>query len=133
MTSVKADQAQTVVVNVTDINVTKTGNIMVMLFGKEGFPKKHQKALQVKTLPVQQTEITVKFVTEVERVAIKVLHDENKNGQVTKDWTGIIPAEGLGFSNGAKLSWRGAPTFKGAAFDTQTSPTYVSIPVIYPN
>lgn len=45
--------------------------------------------------------------------AVVVLHDEDMNGKVTKNWTGYIPKEGLGFSAGVTILG-GVPTFHKA-------------------
>lgn len=124
--------AKTISVRVTNIDTNKPGNIMVMLFAKEGFPKEHNKALSFQNQKAKSTEVRFNFSVEVGQFAIKILHDENEDGKISKNWTGIIPAEGLGFSNGAKLSWRGPPNFKDAALSQAQTHDEIVIPVIYP-
>ena len=123
--------AQEVTVQVTNIDVNKTGNILVMLYSDKGFPKDHQQALAIKELPANKTNLTVNFSAVPEKFAIKILHDEDETGSVTKNWTGIIPAEGLGFSNGAKL-FLGPPSFKKAQLKRSTITQPISIGIIYP-
>ncbi len=48
------------------------------------------------------------------RYALAVVHDENMNGKLDTNWTGI-PKEGYGFSNNAK-ALLGAPSFSAASF-----------------
>lgn len=62
--------------------------------------------------------------------AIKVHHDEDSSGTVTKDWTGFIPAEGLGFSSGAQLRF-GPPSFDDAVM-TLPNDGKIEINIIYP-
>ena len=47
------------------------------------------------------------------RYALAVYHDENGNGEFDRTWIGL-PAEGLGFSNGAWIGL-GPPSFEEAA------------------
>lgn len=50
------------------------------------------------------------------RYAVAVYHDENDNGEFDRTALGL-PAEGLGFSNGAWLTVLGAPSFDRAAIE----------------
>ena len=106
--------ATTIKVNVNNIDMTKGGQILVMIFQKDGFPKNHSKAVYIQSKPIKSKVITFECLVKHKEYAVKVLHDEDNNGQVTKNWTGIIPAEGLGFSNNAKISFTGPPSFKKA-------------------
>jgi uncharacterized protein (DUF2141 family) len=123
--------AKEVVVNIENIDIEKPGNIMVMLYGDKVSLKDHTKALAVKVMPALADKLTVTFSSVPMEFAIKVLHDENENGQVTKNWTGFIPAEGLGFSNGAKLSF-GPPTFERAKVILDNTTSAITIKIIYP-
>ena len=120
-----------ITVQVNNIDRTKAGNILVMLYAEAGFPKDHAKALQIEVMPAVVDQMSVSFSSVPAEFAIKVLHDEDQNGEVTKNWTGIIPAEGLGFSNGAKLSFR-APRFKAAKLNLSHVFSPLTIDLIYP-
>ena len=124
--------AQDIVIRVTDIDSTRSGNVMVMVFGEEGYPTKHDKALQVQNKPADSAELAFSFTVGQSPLAIKVLHDEDENGQTTKNWTGIWPAEGLGFSNGARLRLTGPPSFADAQLDLESVDGAIVVPVIYP-
>ena len=50
--------AKTISVRVTNIDTDKPGNIMVMLFAKEGFPKEHDKVLSFQNQKAKSTEAT---------------------------------------------------------------------------
>ena len=52
------------------------------------------------------------FTTDRDHVAVKVHHDEDGDTKVTKNWTGIYPAEGLGFSNKQRVTFTGPPSYK---------------------
>ena len=123
---------QDIVIRVTDIDSTRSGNIMAMVFAEAGYPTKHDKALQVQNKPAGSSELLFSFTVEQNPLAIKVLHDEDENGQTTKNWTGIWPAEGLGFSNGARLRLTGPPSFADAKLDLESIDGAIIVPVIYP-
>lgn len=123
-----------ITVKVTGVDVDRGGNLIVLVFTRDGFPIQHQKALLTQVLKVTNKEMTVTFVAPPEKeLAFKVLHDEDTNGKVTKNWTGIWPKEGLGFSNGATLRPTGPPKFSRAMLIREKALTGVSLPVIYPN
>lgn len=124
-------ESKTINVLVNNIDTTKPGNILVMLFSKSGFPKEHSKTLDIKITPATYKKVHVSFSSVPEEFAIKVLHDEDETGTVTKNWTGIIPAEGLAFSNGAKLSF-GPPSFKKAKLNLSKITNDIEMYLIYP-
>ncbi|MGB0860045.1 MAG: DUF2141 domain-containing protein [Pseudoalteromonas spongiae] len=119
-------------VHVTNIDTSRPGDIVLMIFNETGFPKQHDKAIYSLATPADKTQLRFHLELELPVFAVKVLHDEIGDRKVTKNWTGIIPSEGLGFSNGATLSWRGAPTFKNAAIVRDSQTLSLTIPVIYP-
>jgi uncharacterized protein (DUF2141 family) len=89
--------AKEIIINIENIDRERPGNIMVMLYEYQGFPKDHSKAIAVEVMPATSNKVAIKFLSVPTEFAIKVLHDEDETGQVTKNWTGFIPAEGLGF------------------------------------
>lgn len=98
---------------VDGIEVQRGGHVYVYLFLDDGFPIRHERA--VKRYRFAAESHRHEIVIEVPDVAfaLKVHHDEDGTGTVTKNWTGLIPAEGLGFSAGARLRL-GPPSFKDA-------------------
>ncbi len=123
--------AKKIVVHIDNIDTNKPGNIMVMLYEKDGFPKDHAKAIAMEVIPAVIDKVTIQFPSVPAEFAIKVLHDEDETGKVTKNWTGIFPAEGLGFSNGAKLSF-GPPSFNDAKVKLVDITSAVKIKIVYP-
>lgn len=123
-------------IKVNNIDITRGGNITVMIFTKKGFPKKHEMALliQSKKSRYETIEFTFDQNTEelAEELAIKVLHDENGDGKVTKNWTGIWPKEGLGFSNDQKISLKGAPKYKHSKLLKEQLKDEINISITYP-
>lgn len=100
-------------IRIKGIDTNRPGQILVMLFQEDGFPKQHEKALEIRPYPATDAERSVVFENVPEHFAIKVLHDEDEDGKVTKNWTGILPKEGLGFSKGARITFK-APSFASA-------------------
>jgi uncharacterized protein (DUF2141 family) len=124
-------QAKELSISVSGIDAFRSGNIMVMLYAREGYPKDHDKAIAIQTQSADSPNLEFRFTVDVDEFAVKVLHDENSDGKVTKNWTGVIPAEGLGFSNGAKLGV-GPPSFKRSALKLSEIGDMIDIPIIYP-
>ncbi|WP_082087163.1 DUF2141 domain-containing protein [Teredinibacter purpureus] len=115
---------------VDNIDSSRHGNVVVFVFGEEGFPKEHAKAVTRYVFAAETSTHTLTIsVPKAREFAIKVHHDEDDSGTVTKNWTGIIPAEGLGFSSGAKIRL-GPPSFKSAKMTSPASGK-ISIPLRY--
>ncbi len=97
-------QATDINIKVTGIDVKRGGDIVVMLFNENGFPKIYQQALAKQIKHAAKEVLTFGFTLNKPELAVKILHDENGDGKVTKNWTGIYPKEGLGFSMVRKLA-----------------------------
>lgn len=123
--------AKDVIVHIENIDTNRPGNIMVLLYGNDGFPKEHAKAIALEVMPADIDKMTIQFSSAPAEFAIKVLHDEDEKGQVTKNWTGVFPSEGLGFSNGAKLGF-GPPNFNDAKLRLVEITSAIKIQIIYP-
>lgn len=115
---------------INEIDHKRGGDICVYIFMEEGFPKKHDKALKKYCYSATNTSIQFDIHAPDKPFAIKVLHDEDSSGTVTKDWTGFIPAEGLGFSSGAELGF-GPPSFDDAVMSLPHNGK-IKISIIYP-
>lgn len=129
--SLMSAYADEIIVKVSDIEVKRGGSIVVFIFAEDGYPKIHNKALLVKKSKTVEKVMEFKFKIDREEIAVKVLHDENGDGKVTKNWTGIIPKDGLGFSNGQKLSITGAPTYKKSKLSREECKNGIEISVKY--
>lgn len=123
---------QTLTVQVDDIDPSRRGAILVMLFAEDGFPIDHHKAVAQQSRAVEGPSMSFTFQSDLPELAVKVLHDEDETGLVTKNWTGIIPAEGMGFSNGARLSLAGAPKYRDARLSVNDQAAVVPIRMRYP-
>lgn len=116
--------------NITGIDLNRPGEIVVMVFQEDGFPKDHQKALKKYHITPQEPRHQLSIEVPDGKFALKVHHDEDKSGTMTKNWTGFIPSEGVGFSSGAKVKF-GPPSFKAAQMELPESGE-VSVTIIYP-
>jgi uncharacterized protein (DUF2141 family) len=110
----RAENWNRMVLNIKGIEAERGGQIHVFVFLEDGFPIKHEKAQKSYVKPVKKEVLSLSIEAPANvPFALKVHHDEDGNNMVTKNWTGIIPAEGLGFSAGAKMNF-GPPSFAKA-------------------
>ena len=119
-------------VTVENVEVERGGQVIVMVFGEDGFPKDHTKAVHYKAQDSLQPVIEFTFEVSMEELAVKVLHDENKDEKVTKNWTGIYPKEGLGFSNDQKVGLTGPPRYKYSKLSKHQFKDGLIISILYP-
>ena len=100
---------------VEKIKYERAGQLVVFIFTDEHFPKQHDKAQMTFITPVRAKQAIMEIEVPTDRLfAIKVLHDQNMDQKVTKNWTGIIPKDGLGFSNNARI-FLSPPSFAEAS------------------
>lgn len=119
-------------VHVSAIDTARGGNLEILVFGPDGFPTKHDQALKRVIVPVKTAKMTVTVeIPKGSPFALKVLHDQDENGKLTKNWLGILPVEGLGFSSGAKLDPM-PPDFEDARMEAPQGKTETSIEMVYP-
>lgn len=116
--------------SVTGIEPDRGGVLSVMVFLEDGFPKDHSKAIKRYELPTNSTSSSVAIDVPQSMFALKVHHDEDRSGQITKNWTRFMPAEGLGFSSGARVRF-GPPSFEAAKLSYPETGE-LTIPMIYP-
>jgi len=124
--------ATDITIRVSQIDNSRGGNVMVMIFAEDGYPKNHDKALMTQTRRADRQMLYFTIPIDREEFAIKALHDEDETGTVSKNWTGMIPSEGLGFSNNARISWKGPPTYLDSKILLKDIKGPVQINIIYP-
>jgi uncharacterized protein (DUF2141 family) len=122
----------TLKVRVTGARNTK-GKIGVTLFqNAQGFPDDTSKAIRQESVEIDpktmSTQVIFKDLPQG-TFAISVLHDENGNGKMDKNFVGM-PKEGYGASNNPSKKRR-APTFDEAKFSLNTSEQAIEITLIY--
>lgn len=100
---------------ISGIAAQRRGQLLVFLFGPDGFPKKHKVALQKAVYPVAGAALIAPLETSLSGdIAIKIVHDdEGSNGEIRKRF-GFLPDMGIGYSKGARITWR-LPRFNEAA------------------
>jgi len=122
-----------ITVEISGVDDELGGNLFVLVFGDDGFPKEHEKSLLTQTEKVTNKKMTFALAAPSENyLAIKVLHDEDANKKVTKNWAGIWPREGLGFSNGKRMGAFGPPGFEDAKISREMALKGIKIDVVYP-
>jgi len=119
-------------INVTGIDVQRGGDLVVMIFLKKGFPKNHKDALFTQSSNKLVKNMKFVFNLNSPEYAIKVWHDENGDGKVTKNWTGIYPKEGLCFSNQQQVTLTGPPKYKKSKLTVADHKNKINIAIIYP-
>lgn len=132
MSITNISQATEVNIEISGVDVNRGGSIIVMIFAEDGFPKKHDKALFIQSDSELRETMEFEFDLNIDEIAVKVLHDENNDGKVTKNWTGIYPKDGLGFSNEQKVSLRGAPIYKNSKLSKEEFEDGLTISILYP-
>jgi len=87
------------------------GQAMIRIFNQEdGFPREGKKAYKVLKVAISNKTCQAKVDLPKGDYAFIIIHDENKNDDIDKNWLGM-PSEALGVSNYPKLS---KPDFKKA-------------------
>jgi uncharacterized protein (DUF2141 family) len=130
--SAQTTEKGTLTVRVAGARNTK-GKIGVTLFQSAGgFPDDTSKAIRQQSAEIDpktmSAEVTFKDVPQG-TFAVSVLHDENGNGKMDKNFVGI-PKEGYGASNNPKKKRR-APTFDEAKFSLNSAEQTIEIALIY--
>ncbi len=122
----------TLTVRVTGAKNTK-GKIGVTLFqDAQGFPDDTSKAVRQQSVDIDPNTMSaqVTFKDLPQRIfAVSVLHDENGNGRMDKNFVGM-PKEGYGASNNPSKKRR-APTFEEAKLSLNASEQTIEIKLIY--
>jgi len=105
------------------------GRCRLLLFDSEkGFPDKTENAVLAYSGIIIEGETIFEFKTVPGTYAVTLMHDQNENKRLDKNWIGA-PKEGFGFSRNAKV-FMGAPDFKEAAFTVKEN-TSLEIKLIY--
>ncbi len=125
--SAQADNGVTVTVNVRGA-ANDTGTVMCQVFrSADGFPTDDPKATAYAASLIHGGAATCTFTAQGPgRIAIAAYHDENANTRLETNLLGM-PAEGYGFSNGAKAGYFGPPAWEDAAVAVGGSPVTLSL------
>ena len=114
--TVAVSYAYNIRVEVTNI-LNKTGQISIGLYNKDDSTfSDMSKYYKGKYLDISDTKVIYTFENVPNGIyAISVIHDENKNRELDKNFFGI-PKEGYGFSNNIRPIFRGA-NFQESKFE----------------
>lgn len=130
--SAPTTETGTLTVRVTGARNTK-GKILVTLFqGARGFPDDPSEASRQQSAAIDPNTLSVQVIFKDlphGTFAVSVLHDENSNGKMDKNFVGM-PKEGYGASNNPKKKRR-APTFDEAKFSLTSAEQTVEIALVY--
>ena len=106
------------------------GDLGVNVFrSPDGWPEENGKTVFHSGFPIPGDHATAQFNLPPGRYAIVVLHDENSNHKLDRNFLGI-PKEGFGFSNNPKVGLS-APRFESATLQVSCPTTETSIHLIY--
>lgn len=109
----------------------RQGNVSINLFNKEqGFPDKYEKSYKWEKVKILSDTLNAS-ISDVPygTYAISILHDENENGKMDKNFLGI-PREGCAFSNNVKPVLK-SPSFEEATFRFNTEILTLELNMIY--
>jgi uncharacterized protein (DUF2141 family) len=128
----QTNDTATLTVRVTGARNTK-GKIWVTVFqDAQGFPDDASRVIRQQSVEIDpntmSAQVTFKDLPQG-TFAVSVLHDENGNGMMDKNFVGM-PKEGYGASNNPKKKKR-APTFDEAKFSLNASEQTIEITLIY--
>jgi uncharacterized protein (DUF2141 family) len=108
-------QGHTLTIVVEGISNTN-GVVGVLVFSSaRGWPKDNARAFRAIAVPAHQGVVTI-LVSDLPSndYAVVVLHDENENRRLDRNWLGL-PKEQWGMSNNPQVHFS-APSFKQACF-----------------
>lgn len=106
------------------------GHLGVTIFtSPDGWPEHNDKAFLHDAFPIDGNHATAKLELPQGRYAIAVLHDENSNHKLDRNFVGI-PKEGFGFSNNPAVHLS-APSFDAAATQITCPATELLVHLIY--
>ena len=130
--SVRAQNTNVSIVRVEIIGLKSSdGKILINLFDKEkGFPSNPQSALKSSVIEIKNKQAFIEFSCKPQQeYAIALVHDENNNGDMDKNFFGI-PKEGYAFSNNYRPTIK-SPNFKQASFKATGEKTTLKLNIIY--
>jgi uncharacterized protein (DUF2141 family) len=106
------------------------GDLGVTVFkSPEGWPEDNARAYFHHGFPISGNQSTAQLDLPPGRYAIAILHDENSNRKLDRNFIGI-PKEGFGFSNNPKVHLT-APGFDTASAEISCPTTDMQIHLVY--
>jgi len=124
------DQTFDLTIKVDNLRNSK-GIVQFALYNEDGSipDEKYKKYFKKNIASINDKKSTITFNNLPKgRYAINILHDENRNGKIDKNF--ILPKEGIGFSNYESIGFSNKPKFSKASFELN-SDKEINIKVIY--
>lgn len=116
-------------VKVVDLRNHKGQLIFGVFRSADGFPTEEKKSVNWQIKPADAAETVFTAMLPPGNYAASVLHDENKNGKMDKNFFGV-PQEGYGVTNNPKPALRAA-TFEEARFTLPREGATLTISIQY--
>jgi uncharacterized protein (DUF2141 family) len=95
----------------------------------DGWPENNSKAVVHGGFPISGNQAMESFQVPAGRYGVAVIHDENRNHKLDRNFLGI-PKEGFGFANNPKVGLS-TPSFQAASVDVGCPVTQIDIQLIY--
>jgi len=109
-----------VTVQFTNLRNTKGLVQAALLNGSQGFPDDPKQRFAIGKTAISGKTATIVFTNvPVGKYVVVVMHDENSNTKLEKNFLGI-PKEGFGFSNNPRIIV-GAPSYETCEFEVKTN------------
>lgn len=124
------EETYSLTIKVQDLRNSK-GVVQFTIYNKDGSipDEKYEKYYKKDIATIDNNTSTVTFNNLLKgKYAVNILHDENKNGKIDKNF--ILPIEGIGFSNYQTIGIRNRPKFSKASFEVYSNTTKI-IKIIY--
>lgn len=116
-------QTGTIILNVTQIQTDKGGEISAGIFVRENFPKVGKQLVgQEKSVTEKSMQLIFENVP-VGEYGVVAFQDIDKNKDLKTNFVGL-PKEPIGFSNGAKIKF-GPPDFDDAKVKVEAGKTLI--------
>jgi uncharacterized protein (DUF2141 family) len=119
----------TLVVHVTGFRNQKGVAGGTVFNSPDGWPENNAKAYHHEHVAIVDKKATLTFTLPPGRYGVAVLHDENENQKMDRNWLGI-PKEGFGFANNPHVALK-APPFQKATIQVACPVTETTIQLIY--
>jgi uncharacterized protein (DUF2141 family) len=116
-------------VTVTDLRNHRGQLIYGVFTSADGFPTDSHKAVDWQVKPADVDSVVFTAMLPPGQYGASVLHDENNNGRIDKNFFGV-PVEGYGVTNNPKPALRAA-TFEESRFNLPPEGASLTISVQY--
>lgn len=101
----------------------------VVFASPAGWPEDRSKAVAHGGFDIHDRQVTEEFQLPPSRYGVAVIHDENENQKLDRNFLGI-PKEGFGFANNPRVMLS-APSFQAASTEVACPATEIQIRLIY--